>query len=1100
MMVQAREEMGEGLANPTDPHYTPIIIQPSTSQPQKTKQHRKPRRKITKVPQPSDPTEHVANEAAKKKMDGSVETAATTATILDAEQDRDNIFMTQSKATPNEPGLKEYLKFLMIHCSQELTHLEVTTQALEIDSLKKRVKKLKSRKRSRTHGLKRLYKVKLSTSMESSEDEGLGEEDASKQGRIADIDANEDIYLVNVHYDEDMFSVNELDGDEVIVESVHVAEQAKEVVDDITLAKALMETKSAKPKADKVVIQEPEQGTTTTTPTTIIANISRSKAKGLVIHEQEQAPTSIVSSQQPSQVKDKGKGKIVIPKPIKKLSKKDQLMLDEELAFKLQAEEEEKEEERLAKEKKKRRKFFAAKRAKEKRSRPLTRAQQRSIMCTYLKNIEGWKFKSLKNKSFDNIQEMFDKPMKSVNTFVDYRTKEDDVETLWILVKDKHGSTRPDGDYERVLWGDLKVMFEPHIEDEVWKMEQRYKVGRKIHDIDADEDNTLGNDQDDAEMFDVNDLHSEEVFVKNEVVDKEVNDEVQKVVEEVVEDINTAKLLLMLHKLVMLVKLMLLALRQLTKACKRERTQKELEANIALIETYDDVQAKIDVDYQMAKRLQVKEQKELTDKEKATLFMQLLEKRRKFFGAKIVEEKGKEELLSNYRADGESKMCMFFNRMLKEFDREYLEDLYNLVKAKYGSTRPVEDLDLLLWVDPKTMYEPHVEDQPNNTTTTNNNQRISSNACYSQIAQSGMNIDQDRQMLMVDDNVGNPFRENANGLSGVPRIANQHRNGNVVASRAEGNSNEINGNQIRCYNCIGEGLYASNCTVKPKKRDTAYLQTQLQIAQKDEAGIQINYEEFDFMAAAGAYDEIEKVIANSEVHHSKNCFENDIFNMFTQEEQYTELLEPIPEPHQVQQNDSNVISAVSSMEQKADESLAKHKALELEIKHLLRAVVSQDIMSVVQNPSVVDSSNLQTELERKPPFSSRPKWYVVTLIPKSKAIHKIDESHALSKPVTSNSVPTLTESKVMKNDIVISPGIFMMNPCKASRGELFGNSGNTQCVSNDFSDIQNQRHLPRNTLLDRVEVLGIIEKASRENKGIVPTEDGASAGTNPTRY
>ncbi|GKB05442.1 retrovirus-related pol polyprotein from transposon TNT 1-94 [Tanacetum coccineum] len=48
----------------------------------------------------------------------------------------------------------------------------------------------------------------------------------------------------------------------------------------------------------------------------------------------------------------------------------------------------------------------------------------------------------------------------------------------------------------------------------------------------------------------------------------------------------------------------------------------------------------------------------------------------------------------------------------------------------------------------------------------------------------------------------------------------------------------------------------------------------------------------------------------------------------------------------------------------ADESLAKHKALELEIERLLRAVISQDIMSIVQNPSVVDSSNLQTELER----------------------------------------------------------------------------------------------------------------------------------------
>ncbi|GJT11197.1 hypothetical protein Tco_0858239 [Tanacetum coccineum] len=66
---------------------------------------------------------------------------------------------------------------------------------------------------------------------------------------------------------------------------------------------------------------------------------------------QEQAPTPTISSQQPSQlnVQDKGKGKMVEPEPVKKLSKKDQLMLDEELAFKLQAEEEE--EERLAREK-----------------------------------------------------------------------------------------------------------------------------------------------------------------------------------------------------------------------------------------------------------------------------------------------------------------------------------------------------------------------------------------------------------------------------------------------------------------------------------------------------------------------------------------------------------------------------------------------------------------------------------------------------------------------------------------------------------------------------------------------------------------------------
>ncbi|GJT60089.1 hypothetical protein Tco_1003622 [Tanacetum coccineum] len=41
----------------------------------------------------------------------------------------------------------------------------------------------------------------------------------------------------------------------------------------------------------------------------------------------------------------------------------------------------------------------------------------------------------------------------------------EDLETLWKLVKAKHGYTRPEEGYERVLWGDLKIMFEHHVED-----------------------------------------------------------------------------------------------------------------------------------------------------------------------------------------------------------------------------------------------------------------------------------------------------------------------------------------------------------------------------------------------------------------------------------------------------------------------------------------------------------------------------------------------------------------------------------------------------------------------------------------------------------
>nr|GFD38290.1 hypothetical protein [Tanacetum cinerariifolium] len=53
-----------------------------------------------------------------------------------------------------------------------------------------------------------------------------------------------------------------------------------------------------------------------------------------------------------------------------------------------------------------------------------------------------------------------------------------------------------------------------------------------------------------------------------------------------------------------------------------------------------------------------------------------------------------------------------------------------------------------------------------------------------------------------------------------------------------------------------------------------------------------------------------------------------------------------------------------SLANEDDASLAKHKALELEIERLLKAFVSQDIMIIVQNASVVDTSDLQTELEQ----------------------------------------------------------------------------------------------------------------------------------------
>ncbi|GJY58470.1 reverse transcriptase domain-containing protein [Tanacetum coccineum] len=52
----------------------------------------------------------------------------------------------------------------------------------------------------------------------------------------------------------------------------------------------------------------------------------------------------------------------------------------------------------------------------------------------------------------------------------------EDLETLWKLVKAKHRYTRLEEGYERVLWGDLKTMFEHHVEDLVWRNLQGNKV------------------------------------------------------------------------------------------------------------------------------------------------------------------------------------------------------------------------------------------------------------------------------------------------------------------------------------------------------------------------------------------------------------------------------------------------------------------------------------------------------------------------------------------------------------------------------------------------------------------------------------------------
>ncbi|GJT06558.1 hypothetical protein Tco_0841020 [Tanacetum coccineum] len=518
-------------------------------------------------------------------------------------------------------------------------------QAKEIAALKKRIQRLERRKMSRPTGLKRLNKVGMSRKVESSKDqESLGApEEASKQGKsIEDIDVDVDVPLVDEaqerQNDDLMFDSGVLE-DDVITASEAVTTASIDDSDvpttnkEITLAQTLIQIKAAKPKV--------------VTTAATIATTTRPKDRGVIV--QEPSEFRVPQETQPSSSKDKGKGIMIEPEvPLKR---KDQIALDEQITRDIQAkldaelleeqklarkQEEEanivlieswentqammeadrllaerlqsKEREELTDEEKaklfmelmeKRRKHFAALRAQEKRNRPPTKAQKRTQMSTYLKHMGGYTYKQLKGKSFDEIQKLFDKEMKRVNTFVamgsevqeskekkeegreetakgsrkkmlgrkragkeqqkesskkqkveeeqeseevdednevelkkllvikkdediaidaiplatklpviiDYKLHKEgmlvhyqliradgsskryssmirmlqgidreDLEALWRIVKAKYGDTRPENDFERVLYGDLKVMFEPDIKSDVWRMLQGYRV------------------------------------------------------------------------------------------------------------------------------------------------------------------------------------------------------------------------------------------------------------------------------------------------------------------------------------------------------------------------------------------------------------------------------------------------------------------------------------------------------------------------------------------------------------------------------------------------------------------------------------------------
>nr|GEZ33113.1 hypothetical protein [Tanacetum cinerariifolium] len=232
----------------------------------------------------------------------------------------------------------------------------------------------------------------------------------------------------------------------------------------------------------------------------------------------------------------------------------------------------------------------------------------------------------------------------------------------------------------------------------------------------------------------------------------------------------------------------------------------------------------------------------------------------------------------------------------------------------------------------------------NYSTPTNNNQRISSKLRNRQIAQPGINMGQDRQMQMIGGNGGNQFRQ--------------------LLRTQEFKMMEI---RIRLGMGIkGVGHFARDCTIRPMRRDAAYLQTQLLIAQKEEAGIQLQAEEYDLIADAvkSTIVTLQRVVKHTmtiETHNWSSSAHQQLHKIARDENfPIVNQVDARVQNFEIQflKEAAKFVGNFKSLANEADASLAKHKALELEIKRLLKAIVNQDIMTIVQKESVVDTSDL----------------------------------------------------------------------------------------------------------------------------------------------
>ncbi|GKB41860.1 hypothetical protein Tco_0886802, partial [Tanacetum coccineum] len=171
--------------------------------------------------------------------------------------------------------------------------------------------------------------------------------------------------------------------------------------------------------------------------------------------------------------------------------------------------------------------------------------------------------------------------------------------------------------------------------DSLDAQEDASKQGRRIEDIDVDAEVTLVNEtqerQDEDLMFDTGVLDDDEVFVDvtTDSVVPTIPTTVKETLAQTLMEIKAAKPKakgIVFHDQEEQLDAEIIEEERLER-------QKQEEANIALIESWENTQAMMEADRLLAERLQTREREELTDEEKGKLLMELMKKRRKHFAA-----------------------------------------------------------------------------------------------------------------------------------------------------------------------------------------------------------------------------------------------------------------------------------------------------------------------------------------------------------------------------------------------------------------------------------------------------------------------------------